>query len=69
MKTADKDAIQPIFQLNMTIAPTRVYCYWCGQGLRQCGTCKGSGLYKGANCPPCKGHGCLCPAHEGDWDK
>ena len=44
-------------------------CYWCGQALRQCGMCKGSGLFRAEKCRPCAGHGCLCPTHEGDWEE
>jgi hypothetical protein len=43
-------------------------CFWCGVALRECGMCKGSGLYKGSICKPCKGQGRLCPTHEGDWE-
>lgn len=48
---------------------TRTHCYWCGQKLRECGMCKGSGQFRGAKCKPCGGHGCLCPTHEGEWDE
>ena len=57
-----------ILQLSVMITAKRAYCYWCGQGLRECGMCKGSGQFRGTECKPCKGHGNLCPTHEGDWD-
>jgi hypothetical protein len=44
-------------------------CYWCGQMLRQCGMCKGSGQFRTEKCKACNGNGCLCPTHEGDWDE
>ena len=56
-----------ILQLNLMITSKTTYCYWCGQGLSQCGMCKGSGLFRGSDCKPCKGLGRLCPTHEGNW--
>jgi hypothetical protein len=44
-------------------------CFWCGQMVRECGTCKGGGKYRGENCPACNGNGKMCPTHEGDWPK
>jgi len=58
-----------ILQFNMIIAGNRTNCYWCGQGLRECGMCKGSGLFKGSDCKPCNAQGRLCPTHEGDWER
>ena len=67
MKAAEK-IIYP-GQFIMVIRSAGNYCYWCGAGLRECGMCKGSGLFKGSTCSPCKGQGRLCPTHEGDWEK
>jgi hypothetical protein len=55
--------------LSVIVTSPENNCYWCGQGLRQCGMCKGSGLFKGSTCQPCKGQGRICPTHEGDWTR
>ena len=60
---------KPVMQLNMIVLANRTNCYWCGQALRECGMCKGSGLFRGSNCKPCNGNGRLCPVHEGDWEQ
>ena len=58
-----------LLQLTLVAGATSTYayCYWCGQCLRECGMCKGSGTFKDQECKPCKGKGSLCPVHEGDW--
>jgi len=57
-----------IMQLMLVVTDKRVYCYWCGQKLRECGACHGKGVSKSNTCSPCKGSGLMCPTHEADWD-
>jgi hypothetical protein len=62
-----KTKIQGTLQLAYIIKTTNVRCFWCGQQLRQCGICHGSGKFKNENCKPCLANGWICPTHEGDW--
>jgi hypothetical protein len=64
-----KKELKPTLQLALIIAGVRTDCYWCARTLRQCGMCSGSGRFRNEKCKPCKGQGCLCPTHEGDWDE
>jgi len=64
-----KKPLKPTLQLTIMVTEARRYCYWCGQGLRKCGMCIGSGQFRGEKCKACHGHGVLCPTHEGDWDE
>jgi hypothetical protein len=59
---------KPAASLVLVIQQSFIRCYWCGQVLRQCGMCKGSGQFRADKCKPCNGLGCLCPTHEGDWE-
>lgn len=56
-------------QFALIINTTRERCYWCGQGLRECGMCKGTGKYRGEKCTACLHSGWMCPTHEGDWPR
>ena len=47
IETVKGNTTKWVFQLNLMIAVKRICCYWCGQGLRECGMCKGSGLFGG----------------------
>lgn len=54
-------------QLAYITRITNVRCYWCGQLLKSCKTCKGTGKNIGNNCMACAGNGWICPTHEQDW--
>jgi len=56
-----------LFQLAAVVRVSARNCWWCGEELKGCGLCKGSGMYRGSTCMPCKGQGRLCPVHQGDW--
>lgn len=55
------------FQLAYITRVINVRCYWCGQLLKPCKNCKGSGKCIGNNCTACAGNGWICPTHEQDW--
>ncbi len=63
-----KKKITQYLQLVLMVGENRTHCYWCGQPLRTCGTCKGSGQYKENGCKSCQGNGMMCPTHESDWE-
>ena len=63
-----KNLLQSIRLVFVVISDVRTHCYWCAKPLKQCGTCRGSGQYKGLECRSCKGQGIVCPTHEGDWE-
>jgi hypothetical protein len=54
-------------QLSIIIKTTETRCYWCGQELRECRLCQGSGAIRGESCSTCLGNAWLCPTHEGNW--
>ena len=68
-KIANREIIKPILQYILMTAGVSSYCFWCGQALRECGMCKGSGSFNGATCKPCRGFGRLCTVHEADWEE
>lgn len=59
--------ISKSIQLSFIINVSSNRCYWCGQQLRLCGACKGTGKFHGEACKACLKNGWLCPTHEGDW--